>query len=92
MASLTLLPVEILLVTCEYLAYTDSKHVITFALVCKKCESLARTVLYKIISFVVNSQKRLESDIRQCRSRLQRDAGFEYVRLLEIAGAGCVTD
>jgi hypothetical protein len=90
MTLLKLLPVEVLLAVCEYLGDTNMENVVVFALVCKKCESVAKTVLYRIISFVVTSQTRLESDIRQCRSRLQRDAGFGCVRFLEIAGAGCV--
>lgn len=90
MTLLELLPVEVLLAVCEYLGDTNMKDVVAFALLCKKCESVAKTVLYRIMSFVVTSQTRLESDICQCRSRLQRDAGFGCVRFLEIAGAGCV--
>jgi hypothetical protein len=90
MSSYAPLPTDVLLLICWHLGERDIGSVITFALVCKEWEAIARTLLHQSISFVVTSQARLAEDVNKCKSRLERTASFKYVRRLEIAGPGFV--
>jgi len=90
MSSHAPLPTDVLLIICGHLGERDVESVITFALVCKEWEAIARTLLHQSISFVVTSQAELAEDVKKCNSRLERTASFKYVRRLEIAGPGFV--
>lgn len=79
------LPSEVVLQICRYID-GDRPSLSAFALVDKRCRSVAIIVLFHTVKIIVQGPKQLAVDVSTCIQILQRNSSFDCVHRLVVRG------